>query len=170
MTEVISKHGAEAAKRKSRNAELAIDQAMAAIEKDIECNGGIYPFANGVISSAEVLRRANLSPAALQKGNRHEVREKVKAWVAGIRSKQARGIKVVRRSVTERVDQTREEMLALQQAWAEAEIEYVRTQREHAQLKQTLDLIRAENARLRDELADMAIKCRSEAHGIEADV
>ena len=44
-----------------------IRNALKDIELEIEANGGIYAYNNGRITQQEVLRRARLSPSALQK-------------------------------------------------------------------------------------------------------
>lgn len=145
----IADHGRQAADRKATNTRQAVAVAMTAIETDIERNDGIYPFADGSVSSAEVLRRAGLSPAALQKAVQRELRDEVNAWVAGVKSKLARGAKVVRRSVTERADEANEVVRQIRQRWVEAELEYTDTIRENVTLKQEAARLKAENAQLK---------------------
>jgi hypothetical protein len=149
----IAGSGREAAARKANNTRHAVVDAMRKIEADIERNEGIYPFADGVVSSAEVLRRAGLSAAALQKKQHRELRDGVNAWVAGIASKLARGATVVRRAVTERVDDANEEVRRIRQRWVEADLEYTDTTRENADLKNEVAKLKAENAQLRLALA-----------------
>lgn len=149
----IAVSGREAAQRKAKTTRMAVTEAIEAIETDIERNKGIYPFANGVVSSAEVLRRAGLSAAALQKQPHHELRDEVNAWVAGTASKLARGVKVVRRAVTERVDQANDDIRRIRQRWLEADLVYTDMVLENSKLKQETSRLKAQNAQLKAALA-----------------
>lgn len=149
----IADKGRSVARLKRRNTRAAIEDAMEAISKDIEINDGIYPNSNGKISASEVLHRAGLSSAALQKPANRELRLEVNTWVRVVQSKLARGAKSVRKSVTDRVDSARLEMKQLRQVWLEAELEYVETIRQNAELREHCEELERENRRLRASIA-----------------
>ena len=58
----IADNGRAVAATRKEGTRHAIERAMREIESDIERNGGIYPYAEGEVSTAEVLRRTGLSP------------------------------------------------------------------------------------------------------------
>lgn len=99
--------------------------AMRDIQADVEANKGIYPLNDGRITLQEVLRRADLSSAALEKPHHRDFKGEVNDWIAGANKKIARGARTIRKVVTERVDDANAEIKAIRQAWTEAELEYV---------------------------------------------
>lgn len=154
---LIAELGRHAAARKSRDATATVRKAIAEMTREIELNGGVYPENSGVVSSAEVLRRAGLSAAALQKPARRPLRTEVMEWVESVRARIARGSAVVRRAVTERADRARLELNEFQQAWVEVEHEYTSTKSDYEALLQRFADLEAENARLRSELKQAAM-------------
>lgn len=145
----IAELGRAEAHAKKKNTRAAIRDAQDDIERDIEKNGGIYPFAGGALSTSEVLRRAGLSPAALQKKTNHQLRSEVNLWVEKCRTTLARGTRVVRKAVTERADEFQAEIKDIRQRWVEAELEYVETAHQNAGLRLRIVELERENARLR---------------------
>jgi hypothetical protein len=126
---------------------------MREIESDIERNDGVYPYSEGEISTAEVLRRAGLSTAALQKPRHRETRDSVNNWVKAVQLKIKHGSKVVRREITERAQVAKREVAGIRQSWVEAELEYIETTAKLAQLSERYARLEEENARLRAALA-----------------
>ncbi|MCJ2096327.1 hypothetical protein MKK67_28060 [Methylobacterium sp. J-072] len=110
------------------------EAAMRDIQADVEANKGIYPLSDGRITLQEVLRRAGLSSAALEKRHHHDFKAEVADWVAGANKRIARGARTIRKVVTERVDEANAEIKAIRQAWTEAELEYVDGRGELAKL------------------------------------
>ena len=126
---------------------------MRDIERDVERNGGLYPLNAGRITVQEVLRRAGLSAAALEKPHHRELKAQVSAWVAGATKLVVRGARTIRRAVTERVDAAREALAAHRQAAVVAELEHVETRIEIARLTTRNVELEREVAMLKAELA-----------------
>ncbi|MBX9827483.1 MAG: hypothetical protein K2Y27_21125 [Xanthobacteraceae bacterium] len=127
----------------------AVKAAMREIERDIETNGGIYPFNNGRLTLQELLRRAKKSSAYLEKKSPAIVALKrdVRAWLASATGKMIVGAKNIRREVTARVGEASDEVKAIKQAWAEAELEF-------AEAEKTIDKLKQENASLQRRLSE----------------
>jgi hypothetical protein len=102
--------------------------AMKEMEAEIDSNKGVYPYNSGRISQQEVLRRASLSAAALQKSTHEDLRNEVNAWLGRVTKKAITGAKSVRRSVMDRVDETKTDLDRIMQQWAEFELEYIDAQ------------------------------------------
>lgn len=124
-----------------------IQAAKRAIEADIEKNGGIYPFTK-VITQAEVCRRAGVSRMTLQKDQHRQTRDDIKVWLRELTLKVSSGAKVVRRAVTERIEEYRTAYVGIAQAYHVAELE-------HAQRAAELQQAEATIAQLRDRLAEL---------------
>lgn len=144
MPAIASAGRAVAAGRKA-STEDKCRAAMAAIEKDVDGNDGVYPFNDGHISVQEVLRRAGLSKAALEKDHHRALKSAVTSWVSLSSRKIVGGAKTIRKVVTQRVEDANDKLREIQQVWAEAELEYVEAQNLIARLKD-------ENAALRREV------------------
>ncbi|KQQ11830.1 hypothetical protein ASF53_16850 [Methylobacterium sp. Leaf123] len=125
---------------------------MREIERAYEPHG-IYPQNAGRISLQEVLRRAGLSAAALEKPRHRELKAEVAAWVAAVTARVDRGARTIRRSVTERVDAAHDALAAYRQAAVEAELEYVEGRVEVAKLAARNAELEREVERLKAELA-----------------
>lgn len=132
-------------------------EAMSSMERDIAENGGIYPFNDGRLTVQEVLRRAKLSKAALEKEHHRSLKEAVSDWVAQSSRKIARGAKSIRKVVTQRVDDANDQVRQIQQAWAEAELEYIDAQNEIARLTMDNAVLRRELDSLREALSRNAV-------------
>jgi uncharacterized membrane protein YccC len=125
-TPAIADRGRAAAAMKIKATGDMIRQAMRLIERDIESNGGVYPYADGRVSLQEVIRRAGLrSPAVLEKPRHEDLKAEVQAWLATVTKRVARGAKVVRRMVTERCLDADQRLRDIKQAVVELELEHV---------------------------------------------
>lgn len=84
--------------------------AMKSMEVDIQANNNIYPFNSGTVSQTEVCRRAGVRKELLQAPT-HKTTTKlmVDAWVADINKSLITGKRNVRRAVTARLDDWKEE-------------------------------------------------------------
>lgn len=127
--------------------------AMRDIQADVEANKGIYPFNDGRITLQEVLRRARLSSAALEKPHHRSFKGEVGDWVAGANKRITRGARSIRKAVTARVDDANDEIRAMRQTWTEAELEYVEGREEVAALTAGMAALQREVQRLKTELA-----------------
>lgn len=124
-----------------------IQAAKRAIEADIEKNGGIYPFAK-VITQAEICRRAGVSRMTLQKDQHRQTRDDIKAWLRELKLKISSGAKVVRRAVTERIQEYKSAYDSIAQAYHVAELEHAQRTAELQQAEGTI-------AQLRDRIAEL---------------
>ena len=123
--------------------------AMRQIEQEVDIHSGVYPFNGGRICVQEVLRRAGLSSAALEKARHRELRDEVHAWLCRIQKNTANGAKSVRKAVFDSVLGLKLELSALMQQWTEAELRYIEdqaaSQSRIADLERDLSLLRNEN-------------------------
>ena len=133
------------------------EAAMRDIQADVEANDGIYPLNDGRITLQEVLRRAGLSSAALEKPHHRGFKGEVADWVAGANKRIARGARSIRKAVTARVDDANDEIRAIRQAWTEAELEYVEGRAEVATLTTANAALHREVQRLKAELSGVNV-------------
>lgn len=126
---------------------------MRDIQVDVEANKGIYSLNDGKITLQEVLRRAGLSSAALEKPHHRSFKVEVAGWIAGANKRIARGARSIRKIVTARVDDANDEIRAVRQAWTEAELEYVEGREEVATLTVQKAALQREVQRLKAELS-----------------
>lgn len=121
--------------------------AMKAMELDIQRNDNIYPFNGGTVSQSEVCRRAGVKKAILQ-GKAHITTTKVAVdnWVKDINEALITGRKNVRKAVTARVDDWKEEHAKLATSYR---IDMHRLEVANKQIRELTE----ENAALREQLA-----------------
>jgi hypothetical protein len=160
LRRMIAEHGRGEARRRLVTTVEKIARAMRDIEQDVELNDGVYPFGKGKLSRQEVFRRAGLGPAVLEKKRTAEERErnaatkqKLDEWLGHANAKLLRGAKSIRRAITARVDEAHEELKAIRQRWAEAELEYVDGQEKLAAANSTIAGLRKRVARLEAEFS-----------------
>jgi hypothetical protein len=131
-------------------------KAMKEIERQIEQNQGTYPFTkDGRVSVQEVLRRAGMSAAVLEKPHhkkRGGLNEIVTEWSNGINRKVSGGVKIVRRMIFEQVDEANLRLKAFRQAWVEAELEYIEAQDLIAKSEKVVSALEDEVRRLKEGL------------------
>ncbi|MBE1203683.1 hypothetical protein [Aminobacter carboxidus] len=130
----LAEQGRKAASRKAATTLIKIERAKRAIELDLERYGGLYPYAEGRLTAEEVLRRAGLDRALLQKPRHKDLKGKVNDWLKAIKEKQLKGKKVIRKAVTERVDNAEDKTDLIRQQWVQAELEFVEQANEIARL------------------------------------
>ncbi len=147
---------AVAARRKASTLDRC-KEAMSAIEHDVTANDGVYPFNGGRITVQEVLRRANLSAAALEKAHHRSLKAAVSDWAALSSKRIAGSSKTIRRIVTQRVSDANSQVRQIQQRWAEAELAYVDAQNEIARLSRENAGLRHELDVLRNEISNNAV-------------
>lgn len=126
---------------------------MREIERAIEKSQELYPWNGGRVTNSEVLRRAGLDRAILQKSRHRELRDEVNIWVHTVSKRMISGSKVVRKAVSERVDTAKSEANEIRQRWAEAELIYIDQEAQIRDLAARCDTLEQENARLRASIA-----------------
>ncbi len=123
-----------------------IQQALRAIERDIEDNEGIYPYNGGRLSLAEVCRRAGIHKVTIQSPkHRLTTRHLVEQWLSRTKTTLTTGKKVVRRNVADRANQWKEKFVRAAR-WID---QYHREDTERAM---ELAELKAENRELRKEI------------------
>jgi hypothetical protein len=143
------------AKRPALTGVEKIANALRDIERDVESNNGLYPLNGGRITQQEVLRRAALSPAFLEKSRNKKVKAHVTQWLHGVNGQILRGAKTIRRTITARVSEVTDEVKAIRQVWAEAELEYVHARQMVLEIKVTNAALEKANAALKNEVAKL---------------
>jgi beta-phosphoglucomutase-like phosphatase (HAD superfamily) len=120
---------------------------MEKIKSAVEANGGSYP--GGRVSIAGVLREAGKSQAYLRKTDQPsviELRQLVKDFVDRANMLIEQGAHSIRQIETDRVLDARAELKRVQQAYAEAELEYADTRKELEIARKTIEELRSEIA------------------------
>ncbi len=84
----LADQGRKAAARKAATTVEKVARAKRAVEIDLERHGGVYPYAGGRLTAEEVLRRAGLNRALLQKPRHTDLKSDLKAWLLDIKKKQ----------------------------------------------------------------------------------
>ncbi|MGV7219554.1 hypothetical protein [Bradyrhizobium sp. UFLA05-112] len=156
----IAGEGTKAAKARFAASRDLIRERMRDIEADIERNDGVYPYAQGKVSAAEVLRRAGKSEAYLRKKEPPELvelKDEVDAWAARVTKAMAAGAKVVRRKITERVGQVQDELAQVRQNYIASEILLSETQADLEKAEKKISELEARNAALLKELAGKTV-------------
>jgi len=156
----IATAGAKAAKLKFEASRALIRTRMREIEADVEKHGGVYPYAGGKISCAEVLRRAGKSPAYLRKKEPPalvKLRDEVDAWVDRVTKDIAADARIVRKKVTDRVLEARSELNLVRQAYAETELELSDMQADLRNAEKTIEQLRGENTTLLKKLSGKTV-------------
>lgn len=94
------------------------NSAIATIELEILQNDNIYPYNGGTINQAEVCRRANVKKAILQAETHKTTTKKiVDTWIEEANKKLITGKRNIRKAVTERVDNWKDEHEKLRDAY-----------------------------------------------------
>lgn len=153
----IVREGIEAAATKFNESRAIVLQAMRGIAAEIEKNGGLYPYANGRITVAEVLRRAGKSEAYLRRSGSQQLqnlRHEVTAWVARINTEIANGATVVREKITESILEAQSQLSKVRQAYAECELLLSETLAQLEACRREIEELKSQNASIRKAQAD----------------
>ena len=132
---------ARGAKKIDRTAEK-IRAAIELIVSEMNANAGIYPHNGGVVTQAELYRRAEVSETTIYKSQHSDLKKFIANWIVGLKSKEVIGRMRVRRTYAERADDWKARYLALQDHHIITELELQNNQLE-------LEKIRSENEALR---------------------
>ena len=156
----IAGEGAKAAQKKFDESRKQILTAMAVIEADVEKNAGVYPFAGGKITMAEVLRRAGKSEGYLRKSEPAsllELKEEVQDFVDRASRLISQGARNIRKDVTDRVREAQAELDLVRQAYHETELQFSDTLNLLQNAERTIEELRAEKNALLKKLADKTV-------------
>lgn len=136
--------------------------AMKAIELDIQANDNLYPFNAGAVTQAEVCRRAGVSKTLLQAPT-HKTSTKVMVdtWVVELKNRLITGRKHVRRAVTARADDWKEQHEYLRTSYHIDMLKLEDAQTQIRKLTEDVATLREENAALREEIASPSSNVRA---------
>ena len=128
--------------------EMAVKEAMRAIQADMQANGGIYPENGGAVSMAELSRRAGISESSFYKKEPENIALKVMAnlWLDTLKKKETVGRMRVKRSLAQKTEDWRQKYHALEQR-------HIRTELELQSLEAQMHKLQKENATLIDQLS-----------------
>lgn len=123
--------------------ELAVNQAMQAIQADMQANGGIYPHNGGAVSMAELSRRADISESSFYKKAPENIalKERAALWLETLKKKETVGRMRVKKSLSQKAEDWQQKYHALEQR-------HIRTELELQSLEAQSQKLREENAAL----------------------
>lgn len=133
-----------------------VRQAMSQIQADVDNNRDVYPQNKGVVSQAEVARRAGIHPVTLHKPHYSALVKEVQAWVAQIKAAAVVGHKRVRRDLQSRVAEHEQVRAALVESLRISEVDLEHSKQELAELTEKFKLLEEENRQLRLNLSRSA--------------
>ncbi len=145
----------EGAEKKREATIRKLTDAMKAIEIDIQANDNLYPFNGGAVTQAEVCRRAGVSKTLLQAPS-HKVSTKIMVdkWVADLNERLITGRKNIRRAVTARVDDWKQQHEYLRNSY---HIDMLKLEEAEARVRALTAInakLSSENAALRNQIAN----------------
>jgi hypothetical protein len=128
--------------------EMAVKDAMRAIEADMKANGGIYPVSGGAVSMAELARRADISESSFYKKAPENLALKVVAnlWLETLKKKETVGRMRVKKSLAQKAEDWQQKYRALEQR-------HIRTELELQSLEAQMQKRQKENAALLEQLS-----------------
>lgn len=108
---------------------------MAAIEKEMASNEGIYPHRNGALSSAEVARRAGIHPTSFFTEKLRGLGVEVKSWLNNLKAEKVVGTVKVNRTLAQRLSDWKGQYEGLLQSHRDTELELQETQHQLAEAR-----------------------------------
>lgn len=122
------KHKLAAALRgaaRTEKMEMAVKEAMRAIQADMQANGGIYPKNGGAVSMAELSRRAGISESSLYKKEPENLalKEMANLWLDTLKKKETVGRMHVKKSLAQKAEDWQQKYHALEQRHILTELE-----------------------------------------------
>lgn len=133
-----------------------VRDSMRLIQLELAGNRGIYPHNKGIISQAEVARRASMHPVTLHKPHYRELILEVQRWVEQVKAGAVVGHKRVRRDLKSRVQEHEELRIALQEAHRISETDLEHANLQLQELEEKCQRLEEENQQLRQKLAKSA--------------
>lgn len=149
MTE---KHKLAAALRgaaRTEKMEMAVKEAMRAIQADMQANGGIYPENGGAVSMAELSRRAGISESSFYKKEPENLalKEMANLWLDTLKKKETVGRMRVKKSLAQKAEDWKLKYHALEQR-------HIRTELELQSLEAKMQELRKQNFTLIGQLSN----------------
>lgn len=152
----------ESAEKKRVATVKKLTDAMKAIELDIHANDNLYPFNAGAVTQAEVCRRAGISKTLLQApAHKTSTKVMVDTWVAELKNRLITGRKNVRRAVTARADDWKEQHEYLRSSYHIDMLKLEEAQAQIRKLTEDVASLREENAALREQIASPSSNVRA---------
>lgn len=133
-----------------------VHESMLLIQQELAGNRGVYPHNKGVISQAEVARRASMHPVTLHKPHYRELVLEVQRWVEQVKAGAVVGHKRVRRDLKSRVQEHEELRIALQEVHRISETDLEHSNLQLQELEEKCHQLEEENRQLRQKLAKTA--------------
>jgi lambda repressor-like predicted transcriptional regulator len=105
--------------------EKAVQDAMRAIQADLQANGGIYPHNGGAVSMAELSRRAGISESSFYKKapENRALKDMANLWLDSLKKKETVGRMRVKKSLEQRAEDWHQKYVALEQRHIRTELE-----------------------------------------------
>jgi len=155
----IASRGVEYTAERHRRSRLSFEKLMLQIEHEIDRNGGLYPFNNGILNGIELLKRAGKSPAYLQKKTEkiRALKTEVNAWLKRVSSDIPVNTTSIRREVNRREKEIVAALSASRQAYAELELEFAQITADLAEANQKISTLQKDIATLAVRLAGETI-------------
>ncbi|MBB3835273.1 chromosome segregation ATPase [Xanthomonas arboricola] len=149
------------AKARTERVVTVLRKAMSQIELEIEQSDGIYPYNAGRLSQAELCRRAGVANVTLQNpSHKTSTLVEVNKWLKLVRAKMVSGRKSVRRALTDRVENIKQDFQQLATNYnisrlevADLNLELVLVKAELKEAKQLINELEREISQLRIDLA-----------------
>lgn len=128
--------------------QLAVKEAMRAIQADMQANGGIYPENGGAVSMAELARRASISESSFYKKALENLalKDMANLWLDTLTKKETVGRMRVKKSLTQRAEDWQQKYHALEKR-------HIRIEVEVQSLEAQMQKLQKDNAALIDQLA-----------------
>ncbi|MEK9802265.1 MAG: hypothetical protein VW475_02525 [Curvibacter sp.] len=127
-------------------------EAMKVMQEEISGNRGVYPHNKGVISQAEVARRASLHPVTLHKPHYSGLVAEIKSWIRSVKVAAVVGHKRVRRDLQSRLQDHEDLHAALLESHRISETDLDRAKAELAEISERCRQLEDENRELRMKL------------------
>jgi hypothetical protein len=125
---------------------------MAAIEKEMASNDGVYPQNNGAVSAAEVARRAGVHATTFFSPKQRELGEQVRSWLESLKKSKAISVQTVKRSLAERIADWKVMYEGLAQSHRDTELVLQQVEAELSQSRKQLRALSEERDLLREQL------------------
>lgn len=129
---------------------------MLLIRQEMLNNSGVYPNNKGVISQAELARRASMHPVTLHKPYYKGLVLEIQDWLVDVKSGAIVGPKRMRSALTSRLKEHEELRISLQESLRISEIDLKISVAKIIELEQKCEFFEKDNINLRNQLVKIA--------------
>lgn len=150
---MIRKRALELGQLRSDDVRKRILVVLQTIEQELVGSGGVYPHNKGMLSSAEVARRAGVHPTTLFSPKQRELGAEVKRWLGAIQAPTAVAQSLRRRKERERVAEWKQLYNRLAQSHRDTELALQEAHEELTAKQLELQALKRENERLMELLS-----------------